>query len=192
MQLSAAGLAVIKKFEGFRNRTYLDVAGLPTIGYGHRVQAHESFPGDLDETRAAQLLAADVCHAEQAVRRLVTVPLTPGQFDALTDFCFNLGAGRLASSTLLHELNAGRYDAAREQLLHWDFAGGKVNAGIAARRQAEYALWARSEINNGSEINSGSEINNGSEINSGSETASGGQAQNNSDSRVNECRELCV
>jgi lysozyme len=168
MQLSAAGLALIKKFEGFRNRTYLDVAGLATIGYGHRVQAHESFADTIDEPRAAQILAADVRLAQQAVQRLVTVPLAQGQFDALTDFCFNLGAGRLASSTLLRELNAGRYDAAREQLLCWDFAGGKVNAGIAGRRQAEYALW------------------------SGSGTTSGSEAQNNSDNRVNECHELRV
>jgi lysozyme len=57
---------------------------------------------------------AIVWGAEQAVQRLVKVPLTQGQFDALVDFCFNLGAGKLATSTLLKELNCRRYeDAAR-------------------------------------------------------------------------------
>ena len=49
--------------------------------------------------------------------------LTQGQFDALVDFVFNLGSSRLASSTLLVDLNAGRYDAAGAELLRWDHTG---------------------------------------------------------------------
>jgi len=142
MQLSAAGLELIKRSEGFRGRTYLDVAGFPTIGYGHRLLARESFPSGVSPARAEEILAVDVSQAEQAVQRLVKVILTQGQFDALTDFCFNLGAGRLASSTLLIALNAGRYEAARVQLLRWDLASGEVNAGLKARREAEFQLWA--------------------------------------------------
>jgi lysozyme len=70
--------------------------------------------------------------------------LTQGQFDALVDFCFNLGAGRLQSSTLLRCLNAGRYDAAAEQLLLWDVASGEVNLGLKGRREAELCLWKSS------------------------------------------------
>jgi lysozyme len=141
MQLSAAGLDLIKRSEGFRGRTYMDVAGFPTIGYGHRQLAHESFPDGITEERATELLAEDVLQAEQAVERLVKVALTQGQFDALTDFCFNLGAGRLAASTLLKTLNGGRYEAAREQLLRWDLAGGEVNSGLKTRREVEFQLW---------------------------------------------------
>jgi lysozyme len=142
MQLSEAGLELIRRSEGFRGRTYLDVAGFPTIGYGHRLQARESFPNGVSATQAAEMLAADVSQASQAVQRLVKVTLTQGQFDALTDFCFNLGAGRLASSTLLTALNAGRYEAARVQLLRWNLAAGEVNAGLKARREAEFQIWA--------------------------------------------------
>ena len=141
MQLSAEGLELIKRFEGFRSRQYTDVAGFPTIGYGHRIVPPESFPGGLSEPQAANLLARDVSAAELAVGHLVKVALTQGQFDALVDFCFNLGAGRLASSTLLRCLNDGRYDAAAEQLLLWDLAGGEVNLGLKARREAELRLW---------------------------------------------------
>ncbi len=141
MQLSAAGLELLKQSEGFRSHSYNDVNGFPTIGYGHRLLDHESFPDGLTEPQAAGMLATDVRCAEQAVARLVKVPLTQGQFDALVDFCFNLGAGRLASSTLLKALNGGRYAHAAEQLLHWDIAGGEENAGLKARREAEFALW---------------------------------------------------
>jgi lysozyme len=142
MQLSVAGLELLKQSEGFRSRTYLDVNGLPTIGYGHRLLASESFPNGIAETQAAAILVSDVREAEQAVERLVKVPLAQGQFDALVDFCFNLGAGRLAASTLLKVLNGGRYEDAAEQLLRWDVAGGVENAGLKARREAEFALWS--------------------------------------------------
>jgi lysozyme len=141
VKLSVQGLQLIKQQEGFRSRTYLDVAGFPTIGYGHRLIHPDSFPDGIDEARAAEILAADVRDAEQAVGRLVKVTLTQGQFDALVDFCFNLGSGRLASSTLLKLLNAGRYAEAAEQLLRWDQAGGKECPALKARREAELALW---------------------------------------------------
>jgi lysozyme len=145
MQLSAAGLELIEKSEGFRNHTYNDVAGFATIGYGHRLLPHESFPNGITAAQGAEILASDVRQAEQAVEWLVKVALTQGQFDALTDFCFNLGAGRLASSTLLKALNGGRYEAAREQLLRWDLAAGEVNAGLKKRREAESQLWGAVE-----------------------------------------------
>lgn len=141
MKLSMEGLQLIKQQEGFRSRTYLDVAGFPTIGYGHRLIHPGSFPDGIDEAQASEILAADVRDAEQAVERLVKVPLTQGQFDALVDFCFNLGSGRLASSTLLKVLNGGRYADAAEQLLRWDQAGGKECPPLKARREAELALW---------------------------------------------------
>jgi lysozyme len=141
MQLSTAGLELLKRSEGFRNRTYLDVAGIPSIGYGHRILATESFPGGIEEPQAAALLALDVRKAEQAVQRLVRVALAQSQFDALVDFCFNLGQGRLAASTLLQDLNIGRYDAAAEQLLRWDHTGAQEIAGLKARREAGFHLW---------------------------------------------------
>jgi len=144
MELSAAGLALLKQSEGYRSHVYRDVAGVPTIGYGHRLQPGESFPGGITEAQAAAILAADIREAEQAVGRLVRVPLVQGQFDALVDFCFNLGQRRLAASTLLADLNLGRYQAAAEQLLLWDHAGAQENAALRARREAEFRLWQNS------------------------------------------------
>jgi lysozyme len=142
--MSAAGLDLLKRAEGFRSHVYLDVAGIPTIGYGHRLVHPECFPNGISQGQAENILAADLRDAEQAVCRVVTSALTQGQFDALVDFCFNLGAGRLAGSTLLRDLNAGYYDSAREQLLRWDHTGLKENAGLKARREAEFQLWGHS------------------------------------------------
>jgi lysozyme len=141
MQMSAAGLALLKKSEGFRSHSYLDVVGIPTIGYGHRIQPGESFPDGIAESQAAAILARDVSQAELAAKRLVKVELIQGQFDALVDFVYNLGPRRLEASTLLRELNMGRYGAAADQLLRWDHAGATENAGLKARREAEFLLW---------------------------------------------------
>ena len=34
MKTSKKGLELIKKYEGFEAKPYLDIAGVPTIGYG--------------------------------------------------------------------------------------------------------------------------------------------------------------
>ena len=141
MHLSAAGMELLKKSEGFRDRTYSDLAGFRTIGFGHRLKSGENFPEGLNLEQAHAILDADVLLAEAVVNRLVRVPLSQGQFDALVDFAFNLGCGRLASSTLLSYLNAGRYDAAAWQLLAWDHVGSHELASLKARREAEFQLW---------------------------------------------------
>lgn len=145
VQLSEAGLNLIKKSEGFRAETYLDIAGIPTIGYGHRLTPGEKFPNGLTEAQAAAILDGDVRQACSSVGLFVKVALTQGEFDALVDFVFNLGSSRLRNSTLLVDLNAGRTDDAATQLLRWDH--GDVNgkevevAALKARRQAEYDMW---------------------------------------------------
>lgn len=145
MQISSTGLDLIEQSEGFRSSVYDDIAGLATIGYGHRVLPGESFPGPITEAQAEALLQADVATAEQAVNRLVTVPLTQEQFDALVDFVFNLGPGNFASSTLLKDLNAGQMDAAAQQILIWDHSLGQVNAGLKARREAEFRMFTSAQ-----------------------------------------------
>jgi lysozyme len=141
MEMSAEGIELIKKSEGFRNRVYLDVEGYPTIGYGHRLIHPETYPNGITEAQGTAILYSDIRESEQAVARLVKARLTQGQFDALVDFVFNLGEVRLAESTLLRELNAGRLAEAGKQLLRWDHAGAQENAGLKTRREAELSLW---------------------------------------------------
>ena len=141
MRTSTAGLNLIKQFEGFRATPYKDINGIPTIGYGHRIRPTDCFSGAISNVQAETLLAADLTQAEQSVTRLVKVPLTQSQFDALVDFVYNLGSGRLATSTLLKDLNAARYDEAARQILLWDHAGAAVALGLKRRRQVEFALF---------------------------------------------------
>ena len=141
MHLSPAGLQLLQRSEGFRGSVYTDIAGFKTIGYGHRLLPGESFPNGISLAIGDAILAKDLAIAENNVLRLVKVPLTQGQFDALVDFVFNLGSGRLAASSLLLDLNAGNYEAAAQQILQWDHAGHVEVAALKERRQLEFKLF---------------------------------------------------
>ena len=139
MQISKAGLDLIKQFEGLYLKAYRCPAGVPTIGYGHT--AGVAMGQTITQQQADDYLRRDVRQFERAVARLVTVPLTQGQFDALVSFAFNLGEGALAQSTLLRLLNAGDYAGAAAQFERWNKAGGRVLPGLVRRRAAERALF---------------------------------------------------
>lgn len=139
MQISKAGLDLIKQFEGLYLKAYRCPAGVPTIGYGHT--AGVAMGQTITQQQADDYLRRDVRQFERAVERLVKVPLTQGQFDALVSFAFNLGEGALAQSTLLRLLNAGDYAGAAAQFERWNKAGGRVLPGLVRRRAAERALF---------------------------------------------------
>ncbi len=69
------------------------------------------------------------------------MPLTQGQWDALSSFVYNLGPGALEKSTLLRLLNAGDYSGAAAQFDRWVYASGKKLSGLVKRRAAERALF---------------------------------------------------
>jgi lysozyme len=137
------GLNLIKQFEGFEPEIYLDAAGLPTIGYGHLIRKgeHKMFENGISESAAAALLTKDVMLAEQAVLRLIRVPLTDGQFDALVSFTFNLGGGALQRSTLRRKVNREEHPEVPEQFMRWVWTGGRKLKGLARRRAAEAELY---------------------------------------------------
>ena len=59
---------------------------------------------------------------------------------AIIDFTFNLGAGRLQTSTLRRRINQRDWIAAGQELRRWVYGGGKVLPGLVARREAEVEL----------------------------------------------------
>ena len=142
--ISKTGLDVIKRFEGFSPTVYICLAGYPTIGYGHVVkpQEREQFADGITAEQAETLLRQDVQTAERAVLRLITVPLTDGQFDALVSFTFNLGAGALQRSTLRRRVNRGDHAGVPAELRKWVWAGGRKLEGLVKRRKAEAFMYA--------------------------------------------------
>lgn len=145
MKTSSAGLALIREHEGFSATPYICPGGKLTIGYGHVILPGEEYYGEIPRAEAETLLRQDVFLAEASVNRLVTVPLTQGQFDALVSFTFNLGAGALARSTLRRVLNEGDYPAAAAEFARWVWGGEAgqkaILPGLVRRRAAERAMF---------------------------------------------------
>jgi len=141
---SDAGIKLIKRFESLRVDPYYDIAGYPTIGYGHLLSRKKwaglSQWGPITKEEALMRLKRDVARSERAVVRFIEVPLSQGQFDALVSFTFNLGTGALRTSTLRRVLNRGEYHEVPKQLRRWVFAGGRKLRGLVRRREAEVVL----------------------------------------------------
>lgn len=141
MRTSQKGIELLKRFEGFMPEAYRCPAGVLTIGYGHTSGVRE---GDrVTEDEADRLLRADLMNAEEDVERLVRVPLTQNQFDALVSFVYNVGMGSFFSSTLLKKINNDPNDPTiPDEFRKWVKAAGETLPGLAMRREAEARMYA--------------------------------------------------
>lgn len=138
---SEAGMALIKEFEGLRLTAYRCPGKVWTIGYGHTRSVYTGM--EITEDEAEALLREDLAVVEQALARLVRVPLDDNQHAALACFVFNVGVGSFERSTLLMLLNRGWYDQVPAQLMRWTRANGQMVGGLSRRRAAEGRLWNR-------------------------------------------------
>ena len=139
--INAAGLQLIKEFEGLRLDSYICPAGVWTVGYGST--GEHVYPGQvISEPEAEELLRKDLWRFEDCVSSRVKVGLTDNEYAALVSFAFNCGCGALQESTLLRRLNAGepKPRVFSEELPKWVRGGGQVLPGLVRRRQAEVDL----------------------------------------------------
>jgi len=140
MNISQAGLDLIKSFEQFRGTAYKPTPDdVWTLGWGHTKDVKEFDTCSIE--KANEWVLQDCANAIDCINHHVTAGINQNQFDALVSFVFNVGGGNFQSSTLLRELNAGDFKGAAEQFLRWDKQKGKVLPGLTKRRQAEKALF---------------------------------------------------
>lgn len=127
--------AFVKEREGCVLRAYRDQGGTWTIGYGH---ATHVMPNDtITQAMADRLFAGDINSAALAVQQLVTVPITQGQFDCLTDFTYEMGRERFARSDVLTLVNKADFANVPGALRNWCHVAGKFDDGVYKRRQLE-------------------------------------------------------
>ena len=140
-----AAVELAKRFEGFcrvpkndpgRAYPYVCPAGFWTIGFGHMCKPDHP---PITETEAETYLAADLAQALAATLRYCPVLLSQpeSRLSAIVDFTFNLGAGRLQTSTLRRRINQRDWASAGQELRRWVYGGGKVLPGLVKRREAE-------------------------------------------------------
>lgn len=150
MAVPQAAIDLAKRFEGFhrvaradpgRAHPYLCPAGFWTIGYGHLCDSKHP---PINEADAERYLADDLHTALSATLRYCPVLASDtARLAAIVDFTFNLGAGRLQTSTLRRRLDQRDWPGAASELRRWVYGGGKVLPGLVTRREAEIALLLR-------------------------------------------------
>lgn len=149
MDISQRGIDLIVSFEGKhkklpdgRYKAYLDTLAKPAVWTLYCGLTRGITEGMIcSEEEGQRMFAKELAIYEDAVERLVAVPLNQNQFDALVSYTYNCGIGALQSSTLLKVLNAGKYEQVPAQLMRWVHAGGKRYEGLIRRRKAEGALF---------------------------------------------------
>ena len=135
MKSSELLLNKIIDFEGCKLTAYKCPAGVWTIGVGHTKGVKQG--QKITEAQAISLLKGDLLPCEKYVNDLGVCKIQ-GQFDALVDFCFNLGTGALGRSTLLKFIRQGKAEQyIRGEFAKWVKSGGKTLAGLVKRRAWE-------------------------------------------------------
>ena len=147
-----AAIDLAKRFEGFERKAkrgieitavpYVCPAGFWTIGYGHLCDPKHP---PITEAEAEVYLVRDLRSALTATLRYCPVLATEpeNKLAAIVDFTFNLGAGRLQTSTLRRRVNQRDWGSAGQELRRWVYGGGKVLPGLVTRREAEVAWLLR-------------------------------------------------
>jgi len=138
----AAIVAFVAPWEGVRTKAYLDIAGVPTICYGHTKDVRMGDTATLAQCDA--WLAEEVEEFNRAIRKCITREMTVGQEIGFTDISYNVGIGAFCGSTALKRFNAGDDEGGCEALKMWDKV--RVNGQLqrndwqVKRRAAESAL----------------------------------------------------
>ena len=146
MKTSINGINLITSDEGLILHPYLDVAGVPTIGYGTTF-----YPGGkrvtmkdpvITKVQAISFLQNALTSFENDINHFVRSKINQNQFDALADFTYNEGSGHFKSSTLLQKINANPNDPTiTHEFLKWVYADGKVSTDLVRRRTQESKLY---------------------------------------------------
>ena len=141
MKASDECINAIKGFERLELKAYKCPANVLTIGYGHTRGV--KIGQVITEVQADALIKGDILVVEQFLNGL-NITLNQGQFDALVDFCFNLGHQKLLNSTLLAKISVhASDDEIAAQFRRWVYGGGKKLNGLIKRREWEVEQWVK-------------------------------------------------
>lgn len=155
MRVTQNGIDLIKFYEGCPTNKqglcipYICSAGYWTIGFGNRFlfdgSEVNSKTTPISKSDADRLFLIYIQSVELDILSVVKVDLTDNQLSALASFVYNLGIGRLKTSTLLKKLNKGDYAGAALEFSKWnnETKNGVLvpSPGLTKRRKAEQELF---------------------------------------------------
>ena len=147
MKISKEGLELIKGFEKFMPKPYIDAVGVVTIGYGNTYYADgrkvTMQDAQITETQATILLETIF---EKDFAKYIPDNVNQNQFDAMASLIYNIGTGAFFKSTLRKKVKVNPNDASIEQEF-WKWNKGRKNGqlvelrGLTIRRKKESELY---------------------------------------------------
>lgn len=158
MRISDEGLRFIQRWESCRLRAYLDIAGVPTIGWGTTVYPtgeRVRLGDEVSQEQADLYLRLECDEKARQVSALIDDnrerELTQRQVDALLSLVYNIGVTAFRRSTLRRLINEGKLG---DEVERWWKAWSKAHVdgrlrvvkGLADRRAAEHAMFTRTEL----------------------------------------------
>lgn len=116
--MSNKGLAMLAHLEGIALTKYKDSVGVWTIGVGAtrtEIKNLASWPMDkkISIEEAFDLLRRSITRYENAINKNLKVDISQHMFDALVSWCYNVGTGWVAKSTIMRLINQGERDKRR-------------------------------------------------------------------------------
>ena len=140
MRTNKKGVALIKKWEGYRENAYICAGGVCTIGYGHTQEVEKGTT--CTKEQAEQWLIEDIERAEKHVNKYDnTYHFTDNEYSALVSFAFNIGN--------INQLTANgkrSRDEIKKAWLRYNKANGKTLDGLKKRRADELQLFCDNDL----------------------------------------------
>ena len=142
-------LDITKASEGCVLEAYVDPAsgGIPiTIGWGNTIRADGTkikMGETITQPQADNLLQYTINQkGKEVIALLGATTVNQNQFDALVDFEYNEGNGKLHGSTLLKLVLANPNNPViAAEFMKWKYAQHKIFNGLVHRRAAEVKLY---------------------------------------------------
>ena len=136
-------LALLTRWEGFKEEAYQDQGGIWTVGYGFTSLSGQPVTrlSTITRSEALPILTNLLVTNNTYLNLHCFEPLTNHQRAACLSLAYNIGMGNFGKSTLLKYLNDGAYGAASAQFLVWTYCKHEYDRGLANRREAEKACF---------------------------------------------------
>lgn len=141
--VSAQGVDLIKKYEKFDDKEYIDDAGKLSIGYGTRLKYHPELKNKKinDEVATAYLKKVLDSEVVPSIKRNIKIPLNQNQLNAVASLIYNIGSSKFANSKLLKAINSKNINEIIKNWQEFRLGDGEILDGLVKRRAEEIKLF---------------------------------------------------
>ena len=153
-KVTAEGLNNIKESFPFAEQPFTDTDGKMTIGYGQQTWEGKpvtlTYPGSVTAANASNELERHINDPKAGLKSLlgknIRKPVTSSMYDALASFGHNLSPKEFSASSVLSQLNSGKFGSAASLLQNFSKKAGDLTGGLDARRLTEAGSFLKKGI----------------------------------------------